>query len=42
VTSPIFSSPVLAQPKLFGSSHGGAVTLGSRNFTNNISMHHQS
>jgi hypothetical protein len=27
---------VLAQPKLFGSSHGGAVTLGSRNFMNNI------
>jgi hypothetical protein len=27
---------VLAQPKLFGSSHGGVVTLGSRNFTNNL------
>ena len=36
VTSAIFYSPVLTQPKLFGSSHGGAVTLGSRNFINNM------
>ena len=36
VTSAIFSSPVLAQPKLFGGSHGDAVTLGSSNFMNNI------
>ena len=35
VTSAAFPSPVLAQPQLFGNSHGGA-TFGSPNFMNNI------
>ena len=36
-TSATFSSPVFAQPQLFGSHHGGAMTLGSLNFMNNLS-----
>ncbi|MFZ0896100.1 MAG: hypothetical protein WAZ77_16510 [Candidatus Nitrosopolaris sp.] len=36
VTSATFSSPVLAQPQLFGNSHGGAMTFGSPDFMNSI------
>lgn len=36
VTSATFSSPVLAQPQLFGNSHGAAMTFGSPDFMNNI------
>jgi hypothetical protein len=36
VTSAAFPSPVLAQPQLFGNSHGSAMTFGSPNFMNNI------
>jgi len=36
VTSAAFPNPVLAQPQLFGNSHGGPMTFGSPNFMNNI------
>ncbi|MRN39842.1 MAG: hypothetical protein FIO02_02205 [Nitrosopumilales archaeon] len=36
VKSATFSSPVLAQPQLFGNSHDGAMTFGSPDFMNSI------
>jgi hypothetical protein len=36
MTSTTFSSPALAEPQLFHSSHGGAMALGSTNFMNGI------